>query len=776
MALNFTSFRTQALTGAALAALVAAMPAQAQQAPAESVGLEEIIVTAQRRQESLKDVPIAVSAVTASALENTGIDATRDLPQVIPSVQFTRSGPSGLFFVRGVGTTNAAAGEEGANAVYVDGVYMADLGQTINYFNNIERIEVLKGPQGTLFGRNATGGLVHVITREPGEETVLNAEIGYGNYETISGRVYLGGQLAEGLKADIALTRSHQNRGWGRNLTRNEDNQFQSYWGARTKIVAEPSDTIKLTFAADYLKNRDNPVGWRIADGTIGTGGCRGPGAPTTTATCPSPFVADNHDTISNDLALTMQEIYGGSMTAEADIGFATLTSITAYRETTTISDFDVDGGPLPIIRIQFNSGMKSFQQELRLASNDTDPFSWQIGGFYLNTKAQNDALFSGAAFTGLAGQEIDSKLKTNSYAVFGEATYAITPTTKVTGGIRYTADRRDFDASQFLVTTTGIRFAAPSAGVTNPSGQPLATPGVQQTKLSYNEVTWRLALRQEITPDISVYASANRGFKSGSYSLQNPLNDPYLPQTIMAYEAGIKSELFDRRLRLNLSAFHYDIDDYQVRSAAAANPGSSLVLNAATVKVDGVEMEFEAAPIDQLRLFGGVTWLNSRYDEFGGPGSNFQAPIVYPSPATCPANLRGTRDPGVVTGPWTGGYTTCFGDVSGNKVSNAPEWAASFGATYIVPVAETGQLRFTALYAYNSGYYFEPDNIAEQDEFHLLNASVEFRPNENVGIEVWGRNLTDTDYAAQKITTGTGTAQVNGAPRTYGVNLKFNF
>jgi iron complex outermembrane receptor protein len=780
------SYRASTLAGAAAAGLIAIaagpVQASAQEAPAASAGnggLEEIIVTAQRRQESQQDVPIAVSAVTAQALENTGIEATRDLPQIIPSVQFTRSGPSGLFFVRGVGTTNAAAGEEGANAVYVDGVYMADLGQTINYFNNIERIEVLKGPQGTLFGRNATGGLIQVITREPGDEYKLDGEFGYANYETVSARAYVAGPIADGISADLAVTKYHQNNGWGRNLTRGDKNQFQSYWGGRSKIVARPSDTVKLTLAGDYLKNRDNPVGWRIADGTIGTGGCRGPGAPEaapgTPATCPSPFVADNHDTTANDLALTKQKSYGGSLTGEVDLGFATLTSITAYRRTTTNSDFDVDGGPLPLIRIQYLSGMKSFQQEVRLASNDTDPLSWQVGAFYLNTRTSNNSFFSGAAFGTLAGQDVQAKLKTDSYAVFGEATYAITPTTKLTGGIRYTEDRRKFDASQFLVTADGDRI--PGGTATLPSGQPLAEPGVQKTKLSYNKITWRVALRQELSDDVSVYGSVNRGFKSGSYSLQNPLNDPYLPQTITAYEIGFKSELFDRRLRLNLAAFHYDIDDYQIRSAAVANPGSSLVLNAATVKVDGVEMEFEAAPTERLRVFGGVTWLDSRYGRFGGPGQDFQAPIVYPQPATCPADQLGSRDPGVLTpGPRIGGYQTCYGNVSGNQVSNAPKWSASLGATYTLPVSATGELRFTGLYAYNDGYYFEPDNIAEQDSFHLFNASVEYRPTENLGIELWGRNLTKAHYAVQKITTGTGVAQVDGAPRTYGVNLKFDF
>lgn len=792
MAISTRTIRSRALCSSAvlgLAVLTAPQLALAQEttdAQEDQGGLAEIVVTATRRAENLQEVPIAVSAVTSEALDNAGIETTSDITQIVPSVQFTRSGPSGLFFIRGVGTTNAAAGEEGANAVYVDNVYMADLGQTINYFNNVQRVEVLKGPQGTLFGRNATGGLIHIITRDPGDEYELDGEFGVSNYETVSARAYIAGPIADGLSADMAFTNYHQNEGFGRNLTRDTKNRIQDYWGVRSKIVARPSAGIKLTLAGDYFKNKDNPVGWRIADGTIGFGGCRGPGAPATPVVCPSPFVADDFDTISNDLALTKQKIYGGSLTGEVDLGFATLTSITAARKTTTDSDFDVDAGPLPIVRIQFSSGLKSLQQELRLASTDTEPLAWQIGAFYLNTKAGNEALFSGAGFPAIfRGQQIDADLETNSYAAFGEATYSITPTTKLTAGARYTTDRRTFDASQFLIfAATGVPFAPPTFAVTNPSMTPLPTPGVQQSKLKYNKLTWRLALRQEITPDISVYGSVNKGFKSGSYSLQNPLNDPYRPQDIMAYELGLKSELFDRRLRLNLAAFHYTLDDYQVRSAAIANPGSSLVLNAATVKVDGVELEFEAAPIEQLRLFGGATYLDSRYKRFGGPGAAVQAPIVYPIvfagqsfANSCAPAAAGLRNPGLApAGAWLGGYVTCLGDVSGNQVSNAPKFAASLGATYTMPVAETGELRFTALYAYNSGYYFEPDNIAEQDDFHLLNASIEYRPSENLGIEFWGRNITNTDYAVQKITTATGQAQVNGSPRQYGVNLKFDF
>lgn len=737
------------------ASLVAPAAASAQAAAGQPQGqgaaqLDEIVVTAQRRAENLQEVPIAVSAVTANTLSEVGIEATNALPQIVPSVQMTRSGPSGLFFVRGVGTTNAAAGEEGANAVYVDNVYLGDLSQTINNFNNISRIEVLKGPQGTLFGRNATGGLIHIITEEPGQEFVLRGQVGYANYDTLSSKLYIAGPVNDMISADLALTSSDQGDGWGRNLTRNEDIHIQEFWGARSKVVVRPVDRLKLTLAGDFFKSDDNlAIAWRLEDGVVGTGGTRGPGG---------------FDTTSNMPAMTRLKIWGLSFTAEADLDFATFTSISAMRRTRNHSDFDVDGAQLNLVNIDYVSRNKTFQQEFRLASNSTDPLAWQAGLFYLRSEAENDQQQRGLAFApaSLQGFNINSDLTTNSYAAFGEATYAITESTRLTAGLRYTSDRRKFNGAQTPVTLAGV------------IGRPSVNP---DPKLSYDEFTYRVALRQDITDDINVYASVNRGFKAGSFSLQAPLNAPVDPQFIMAYEVGLKSEFFDRRLRLNLAAYHYDIDDYQVRSAAVATPGSSVLLNAATVKVDGLDLEFEGALTRDWRVFGGFTVLDSRFDKFGGPGAPVQAPIAYPNPATCPAALVGADNPGVLgAGVRTGGFTTCLGDASGNRMPMAPEFSASLGTTYNLAVGDEGNVRFSLLYSYNDGYVFEPDNIMNQGAFSLVNASIEYRPTDRYGIEFWVNNLTDEDYAVQKITTGTGVTTAMGAPRTYGVNLKVDF
>jgi iron complex outermembrane recepter protein len=703
-------------------------------------GLGEIVVTAQRRAENLQSVPIAVSAINDATLKNTGIQGTADLPQLVPSVQMTRSGPSGLFFIRGVGTTNAAAGEEGANAVYIDNVYLGDLTQTFTQFNNIERVEVLKGPQGTLFGRNATGGLIHIITRDPPQDGAeFKGQFGAANFQTASSQLYVGTPITDTLSADIAYAGTYQNKGWGRNLTLDEEIKVQTFNGLRSKAVFRPNSDVKIVLSGDYSKSEDNlGLAWKIVDNELYIGGITGPEGQDTTADYP---------------ALSRIQSWGGSLTGEFDLGFATLTSVSAMRRLRNQSYFDVDGGPANIANLNYVSRSRTYQQELRLASNGSGPLAWQAGLFYLRSEAEQDSTRRGST-----GLHTLGEMKTDSYAAFAEATYSITPTTHLTGGLRYTIDDRRFDGRQTSI---------PASGVPGPAQ-------IQVGELKYEETTYRLALRQEVTDDLNLFASVNRGFKAGAFSLTSPLNPPIKPQFIMAYEAGVKSEWLDRKLRVNVSAYHYKIDDYQVRSATLLG---TLLQNAAVVKVDGIDLEFEAAPTSHWRVFGGVNYTDSRYGKFGGPGSEYQAPIVYPSPASCPPDRYGTRDPGVLTpGARVGGFTTCFGDVSGNRTPLAPEWALSLGSSLNLPTGETGELRLTALYSYNSGYVFDPDNRSEQGDFHMVNASVEYRPTQAFGIEIWGRNLTNTEYSVQKLTTSSGTTTALASPRTYGVNFKFDF
>lgn len=708
------SLQSNAVLGVVFAA--AALPSGAYAA------VDEILVTAQRREESLQEVPISVVAFSPEALESSGVSSTAGLTQLVPSVQLIRTGPASVFFMRGVGNSSAGTGEEGANSFYVDGVYLPDLKQTVMKFNNIERIEVLKGPQGTLFGRNSSGGLINVITREPGDTFEAKVNAGFANHETYSSQAYVAGPLTDTLSADIALTVTDQNDGWGHNEVTAEDIQEGWDWGVRSKWVWRPSDVTKITLVGEYSHSAENfAMSRRILPGTLGLFG--------------NPPPADWHNTNTPDQQETRMELYGLNLTAEFKLDWATLTSVTATRDNKNHSVFDLDAGPLPQGHLTVHDRSQSFQEELRLASNSEGPLNWQTGLFLMRTEVDLYPLTStGTIFSG-NDNVVYSSLDTTSWAGFGELSYALDTGTTLTAGVRYTHDNLDFEGEQRRISDN-VRLV------------------LKEDSLNTGETTYRLAVRQDLTENINVYASYNRGFKSGTYPMTNPAQPPVDTQTIDAYEAGVKTMLFDDRLRLNLSAFHYDIDDYQVRSSLTVPPAppNTLLLNAAKVTVDGFELEFEAVPTDNLRLFGAASWLNSEFDDFP------QAPFGTPRTAA----------------PW--GATTSVASAAGYSTPMSPNFAGNIGATYTLFAGEAGDVDLSVLYSYNEGYYFEPDNRLKQPSFNTVNASIAYNPTPNWAVELWARNLTDETYYIQQSSASLGDVGVVAAPRTYGVTFKYNY
>jgi iron complex outermembrane receptor protein len=728
-----------------------ASPGRAQTAPVDDGDrLTEIVVTAQRRAENLQTVPIAVTAINGEALAKAGINATSQLNQVVPSVQITRSGPQTLFFVRGVGNISGAVGEEGANAVYVDGVYLGDMSSMNTEFNNVERIEVLKGPQGTLFGRNSSGGLIHIITREPGDTAAFEGSIGYGNYDTVQGQVYAATPLSKNLAIDLALTGRNQDAGWGRNLATGKDYMLGWSWGARSKLVWRPTPATKVVITGDVKKSSDSfTTGFPVFEGSVAPGGVT---------------YAGDYNINSTTPGVAKIKAWGGSAMIEQDLDWATLTSLTAARYIRVNSGLDTDGTPAPLAYADLQSSNRTFQQEVRLASNGAEPLGWQFGLFYYHAGARLlGQTITGTAVGGIGrGFVITSAMKTNSYAAFGEATWAISDSTYLTGGLRYTHETRGYEG-----------FQAP---VNQPAGSPFiraftlpAGGGVLQDQAEFDKLTFRIALRQELGDDVNVYASYNRGFKAGLFVLNSPpgSNPPVKPQTIDAYEVGVKSQLFDDVLRLNLSAFHYDIADYQVRAANPAGGQTAQILNAAKVKVDGLEAEFEIAPTRGLRINGNAVYLDSRYADFPS------YPYAVPAPSIC---VPGASPPATPTGPATGGNIQCFGPATGNRTALSPRFAFNVGANYTLDVGEDGQAIASLAYVWTGRTYFDTDNRLNQPHYGVLNATLEYKPSPRWGIEIWGRNLTDSQYYVMGQASTTFDSGQLGAPRTYGVDLQFEF
>lgn len=485
--------------------------------------------------------------------------------------------------------------------------------------------------------------------------------------------------------------------------------------------MLKPSDTLKVTLAGDYYWTKDNtalqlfPVSVTPATRVV-----NGPLA--------------GLDSPAGYPSLTEIKVWGVSGKIELETGIGMVTSITSYRKIRNESHFDVDGTATDLLHLDYHSGNETFQQELRLSSKTTEPLSWQLGMFYLHSRAFNDQFQNGLALRGNT-THIDSIGKTDSISVFGEATYAITPTTHLTGGIRYTSDHRKLlptSNTATLVAATGLLNALV---VPNPKFNAI-------DRVTYNETTFRVALRQDLSDKISAYVSVNRGFKAGQFNLQTPQDPPVKPQTIMAYEAGLKGDFLDNHLRLSIAGFHYDINDYQIRSSPN---GVSLLANAAKVKIDGVDINAEAVLTSRFHVTAGAAWLNSRFASFpkaANPGANLALPS---------------------------------GDATGLQTALAPHFTLNLGGTYNLPLGGESELRFTANFQHKSSYVFEADNLLRQPAYDVVNGSIEYKINDHFAVEGYMRNIGNRVYNVQMVTS-VGQAALSAAPRQYGLNFKVNY
>jgi iron complex outermembrane receptor protein len=738
-------------TGVSIAALAWAQCANSQVQQSEpgagaaeaAGGLEEITVTAQRRGENQQLVPIAITAVSARELAARGVLGTESLGTTIPSLQFSRqTGNGGTPFLRGVGSTNAVSGAESPVALYIDDVYVGAANATLLQFNNIDGIEVLKGPQGTLFGRNATGGVINIHTRAPSHVTSMDAIAGQGSFDTTYGSLYATTGLSDTIAANLAMTGSDQRDGYGRSLATGQDIYKGWNYGLRSQLSWDPTTSTAILFSGDYSRDWSdagmNPV---FAPGSVALGGGTNVGRFTAYANPPD---------------YTRNTVWGLSAKVTQDLNFARLVSISGYRGTNQYLSLDADGslpGNPAIIQAIVPASTRTASQELQLLSPEGGDFHWVAGAFYYfaNSQYGPDALFTGTAFTPFGGKQLTStKQIVNSYAGFAEGSYNILPATKVTLGLRYTKDDYDFTA-----------FRQNAAGA-------ILAPGSEDASKSFSKLTYRAILDQRITEDILVYGSYSRGFHSGGYPTSAPFvtvagvptaAPPVAPEVLDAYELGLKSELFDHKVRFNTSAFFYNYNDLQVTSIQNS---TSVTLNAAKAHIKGLDADLTVAPARNLEVVVGASFLDSKFVDFPN------GPLFIPNPASC-ATLQ-------TTGPRTGGNTTCIANLSGNYTSRAPKFSGNVSATYSVPTARGDFSGNVALY-HSAQFYWEVDNRYPQPVQNLLSAALSWKsPGGQLGFRVYGRNLLNNYYYTY-FSESTGRDSGSPAmPRSFGGEVQFHF
>jgi iron complex outermembrane receptor protein len=746
-------------TSVALGCLIAAMPVAAQEAESDAAdtpksGVGDIVVTANKRAQNMQDVPISIAAFDGEMLKTQGIQSVVDLPQATPGLSFTRTLVGTNAFLRGVGTTTAGYSTEVPIATYVDGLYLPNSAASSFAFNNIERIEVLKGPQGTLYGRNSTGGLIHVITKEPGGTPEVDASISYANYDTVQANFYGSTPISDTLSANFAALYINQGKGWGRNVFLDTEAYKFKDIGFQGKLKWEPTPNTTITLRGFYDKTEsDQGNSAYIYPGSTGADG--------------SVFLGEYNNAYRIQ-PFAKQRQYSLSLKAEQDLGFATLTSITGYINNRSPSQ-SVQSGNLGTaipgqgaINLSGRQSAKTWSQELQLASNSSEPLQWIVGGFFYDddTVIQTDvyAYCVSNVCPPPPPSRTTGNQKTRSYAGFGEATYSFTPATRVTLGLRYTSDRKTLTGLvEPLVGRPNSIPGFPPGFVTQP-GQPFAGfPGGIDTDVTFGKLTYKLVLAQDITPDVHAYVSYNRGFKSGGYNPISFTNPPSRPEVLDAFEVGLKSDLFDRMLRFNVAAFYYDYQDIQLRSTAPpAPPGGSVLFNAASAHIKGIDADFVLAPTDGLTINGGFVILDAKFNDF--PGGTCTTPRIV--------------GPGVV-----GGFTSAPCDLSGYRLPSAPKFSYSLGITYRFDTP-IGEFELNATDGFKSRYYWEPDNRLDQDAYHLVNASVTWNVKDSgFSLQLFGRNLGGEYYFAGAAEgTGGNDVHLPGAPRTYGVKARYQF
>jgi iron complex outermembrane recepter protein len=730
-------YRVGTLAAGALAIVAgvagpAAMADQQATPSAEAGSLEEVVVTANRRKEDIQNVPIAVTAFSGDTAAGHGITDMQSLANSVPGVRVDRATATALPFIRGVGSPVGQVSAEPSVAIYVDDVYTPAAGAALANFSSVSSLEVEKGPQGTLFGRNATGGVIQVFTKNPTAAPALDASVGYANYETVSGSIYATGALASQLSANISVYGGNQGSGWGRNVTTGQDAfKTNRYSGGRLKFLWTPTDQTSVLLALDHDNTKSSEGFYGPVKGTVGAGGIYQP-------------AAGFYDLVDHTNPLWEVQQSGASLKITQEMGWARLVSISAYRDESQDQYFDQSGAPFPLVDAGIHGPDRTLTQELQLLSPDKSPVTWIAGFFFMNDRSGYDPLqISGAAVAPLTFVDAYSEQATKSYAGFAQATWPIATDTHLTTGIRYTSDQRSINAFYNIsgLFSAAVANSPQSATFSAPSG--------------------RLSLDHQFTPDFMGYVSYNRGFKSGTFNAvvipPAQIGIPVKPETLDDYSIGEKAEFLDHRLRLNSEAFYYNYKNIQVTRIIAGGTAQS---NAAKATITGLDVDATLVPIEGLTLTAGLEVLNGYYGDYPNGLLWIYSPGCAPASSNCnpatPPNLKG------------------------DKTLDTPPFSLSLKADYLYKTAQ-GDLDFALGYNHGGDYFFDPDNgrgqlspsFDKQPVLNLVDASVDWTsPGGLYEVRAWGKNITGQKYISFGFEESLLTQYAPAPPATYGLTV----
>ena len=727
---------------------VAAAPDASPETTAASDQLQEIVVTALKTgAQQLQRIPESLSVVSGDQLTNGVINNIGALADQIPNLSFNRNLAYAEIYIRGIGSSNIAAGSDPDVTTQIDGVYIARASGQLTDFLDVDRIEVLRGPQGTLYGRNAVGGTINIVSRQPSDtftgETVLSG----GNFGYAEVQGYLSGPLAETLQGSLAYDWGYHDPYFKNIAPGGHDVGNDDHRGVRGQLRWEPASSVDATTRVDFsYQNQAMPGGDPLSR---------------TFSPLANTIIGDL-DKVDLNLTPYLYSQNDG-ISEEVNWHFApnfNLKSISAYRMNDAHFVNDNDGTEFNAV--DFNSGEsdKAVSQELNLQYND-ERLSGVAGLYYFHDQdISTNSVNVYVPFPPAPHPAIEENIAgvttvySNSSAIFAQGTYSITPEFSAVLGGRYTYERKTLDQTPGggnTILATGLRI---------PSG--LSAFGLSG---DFSAFTPKFGLNWQVTSDTLLYVSATRGYKSGgfNYTATSPADAEFSPEKIWSYEAGAKTEWLDHRLRLNIDGFYYRYTDLQVQQLLGF--GIATITNAATAQGRGAEVELVAKPATSLKLTVNFAALDARY-------------INYPN-ASVPQGVVGLV-PGETCIPSpTGGPPSCEDNASGHYLTNAPTTSAFGAVDYTHDLL--GGFRVTAHLDYNwhSRTYFDPSNIMtlSQGKYGLLNGQLLLAlPNNAWRVGLFGRNLTNNVYAVQRTAPGLWPQALPGDPRTYGAQISYNW
>jgi iron complex outermembrane recepter protein len=732
-----------------------AEPADPSTATADDGQIAEIIVTAQRRSEPLSKVPIAVTAIAPDDLQTTGVGTTIDLPRLVPGMAVGSSDAANVYFtpvLRGVGALTAALGNDNSVALYVDGIYQSDKVLSNIQLAGVSQIEVLKGPQGTLYGRNATGGSINVTTRGPTDRTEVEGEASYGNLGTWSARFFVGTPITSNLGVSVAYLH-HEGGNFQNNLNPLYAGSFGgSNLDAFTGKVVWHANNFEAIWSTVYSYRHTtdldalspvpgtDPVGVQV-------GGTAGFARYTYTGEPNFAFV----DFLQDSLSLTYSLL-----------GFD-IKSLSGFVQGHAHTGLDYDGTSADLFFFSNGLAIQDISQEFQFLTTNSGPLQATGGIYYykgiprapgltitqnLPYSEVNEPTFSNAGTVPAASvTRIDPRGTVTARAVYLQPTYAFTDATKLTVGLRYTAEDRDY---QYTVGGAG----GPGTGLP-PSYVPFFT--VDRPNIKYTKLTWRLALDHEFTNDILGYLSDSRGFKSGLYNMNDftapgtpgGYPSPVKPEVLDAYEVGIKSKFFDRKLQVDAALFYYNYKDLQVSSVVATTAAITELQNAASAHIYGLDGDVTWRATSDITLRANWAYLHARFQDFENAAGNLIAADGVPYAASINA--------------------------SGTQMLGAPTFSYTAGGDYTVHTGAS-KLVLTGSYYHTSAFKTVVGEGNVVDAYGRADAAMSwFAPSEKYYVRVYGQNLTNVEQIGTS-TTPFVLARTEVEPRTYGVATGFKF